>query len=58
MPGQIVEITDIVKKLAIVVLVGKREVNDEEDSVESCFGDWVSVHMGNSCEALLILVKV
>ena len=51
-PGQIVEITDIVKKLAMVSISGvKREVNiacilDEEHPVESCVGDWVLVHVG------------
>ncbi|ABG50212.1 MAG: HypC/HybG/HupF family hydrogenase formation chaperone [Trichodesmium sp. St16_bin4-tuft] len=51
-PGQIVEITDIVKKLAMVSISGvKREVNiaciiDEEHPIESCVGDWVLVHVG------------
>ena len=51
-PGQIVEITDIVKKLAMVSISGvKREVNiacilDEEHPVESCVGNWVLVHVG------------
>ena len=51
-PGQIVEITDIVKKLAMVSISGvKREVNiacilDEEHPVESCVGDLVLVHVG------------
>ena len=51
-PGQIVEITDIVKNLAMVSISGvKREVNiacilDEEHPVESCVGDWVLVHVG------------
>ncbi len=51
-PGQIVEITDITKKLALVDVSGvKRQVNiacivDEEHSVASCVGDWVLVHVG------------
>ncbi|WP_287300870.1 HypC/HybG/HupF family hydrogenase formation chaperone [Okeania sp. SIO2F5] len=51
-PGQIIEITDIVNKLATVNISGvKREVNiacivDEEHPVESCVGDWVLVHVG------------
>ncbi|MGD1806871.1 HypC/HybG/HupF family hydrogenase formation chaperone [Dapis sp. BLCC M126] len=51
-PGQITEITDAERKLAIVSISGvKREVNiacivDEEHPVESCIGDWVLVHVG------------
>ncbi|MBE9207103.1 HypC/HybG/HupF family hydrogenase formation chaperone [Nostoc sp. LEGE 06077] len=51
-PGQIVEITDIQKKLAIVNVAGvKRQVNiacivDEQHSPEACLGDWVLVHVG------------
>jgi hydrogenase expression/formation protein HypC len=51
-PGQIVEITDIDKKLAIVNVGGvKRQVNiacivDEQHPTESCIGDWVLVHVG------------
>lgn len=51
-PGQIVEITDPVQKLAIVEISGvKRQVNiacivDEEHSVDGCLGDWVLVHVG------------
>ncbi|MGB3512143.1 MAG: HypC/HybG/HupF family hydrogenase formation chaperone [Microcoleaceae cyanobacterium] len=51
-PGQIIEITDVAKKLATVSISGvKREVNiacivDEEHSVGSCVGDWVLVHVG------------
>jgi hydrogenase expression/formation protein HypC len=51
-PGQIVEITDPVKKLALVDISGvQRQVNiaciiDEEHSVASCVGDWVLVHVG------------
>ena len=51
-PGQIVEITDATKKLALVDVSGvKRQVNiacivDEDHSVASCVGDWVLVHVG------------
>ncbi|NJM72841.1 MAG: HypC/HybG/HupF family hydrogenase formation chaperone [Scytonema sp. RU_4_4] len=51
-PGQIIEITDIKQKLAVVNVGGvKRQVNiacivDEQHSVESCVGDWVLVHVG------------
>ncbi len=51
-PGQIVEVTDVKKKLAIVNVAGvKRQVNiacivDENHSPESCIGDWVLVHVG------------
>lgn len=51
-PGQIVEISDPVRKLAVVDVGGvKRTVNiacivNEEHSVASCLGDWVLVHVG------------
>ena len=51
-PGQIVEITDQVKKLALVDVSGvKRHVNiacivNEEHDVSSCVGAWVLVHVG------------
>ena len=51
-PGQIVEITDVTKKLALVDVSGvKRQVNiacivNEEHSIASCVGDWVLVHVG------------
>ncbi|GAA6617159.1 HypC/HybG/HupF family hydrogenase formation chaperone [Scytonema sp. NUACC26] len=51
-PGQIIEITDIEKKLAVVDVGGvKRQVNiaciiDAQHPVESCVGDWVLVHVG------------
>jgi hydrogenase expression/formation protein HypC len=51
-PGQIVEITDTINKLALVNVGGvKRQVNlacivDEEHPIESCVGDWVLVHVG------------
>ncbi|MEO6626567.1 MAG: HypC/HybG/HupF family hydrogenase formation chaperone [Burkholderiaceae bacterium] len=51
-PGQIVEISDPVRKLAVVAVGGvRRTVNiacivNEEHSVASCLGDWVLVHVG------------
>ena len=51
-PGQIVEISDVNRKLAIVNVGGvKRQVNiaciiDEQHPLESCIGDWVLVHVG------------
>ncbi|HEY9804367.1 MAG TPA: HypC/HybG/HupF family hydrogenase formation chaperone [Leptolyngbyaceae cyanobacterium] len=51
-PGQIVEITDINHKLAIVDVGGvKRQVNiacivDEQHPPAACLGDWVLVHVG------------
>lgn len=51
-PGQIVEITDATRKLAIVNVAGvKRQVNiacivDEQHPPETCLGDWVLVHVG------------
>ena len=51
-PGQIVEVTDPLKKLAVVSVGGvKRVVNigcivNEEHPAASCVGDWVLVHVG------------
>ena len=51
-PGQIVEITDVKQKLALVNVAGvKRQVNiacivDDNHPAESCLGDWVLVHVG------------
>jgi len=51
-PGQILEISDIEQKLAIVDIGGvRRPVNiacivDEDHPVEDCIGDWVLVHVG------------
>ena len=51
-PGQIVEISDPVRKLAVVDVGGvKRTVNiacivNEDHPVASCLGDWVLVHVG------------
>ena len=66
-PGRIVAINDVTKKLATVDVGGvKRQINiacivNEEHSVESCVGDWVLVHVGfamsriNEQEAALTL---
>lgn len=66
-PGQIVEINDVTKKLATVDVGGvKRQINiacivNDEHPVESCVGDWVLVHVGfamsriNEQEAALTL---
>ncbi|MGI9027158.1 MAG: HypC/HybG/HupF family hydrogenase formation chaperone [Burkholderiaceae bacterium] len=51
-PGQIVEVTDPVKKLAIVNVAGvRRTINigcivSDDRSAQSCLGDWVLVHVG------------
>lgn len=51
-PGQIVGITDVNQKLALVNVGGvKRQVNiacivDEDHPAESCVGDWVLIHVG------------
>lgn len=51
-PGQIVEISDPLRKLAVVAVSGvKRSINitcivSEEHPIESCLGDWVLVHVG------------
>jgi hydrogenase expression/formation protein HypC len=66
-PGRIIEINDVTKKLATVDVGGvKRQINiacivDDEHPVESCVGDWVLVHVGfamsriNAEEAALTL---
>ncbi|NEQ42900.1 MAG: HypC/HybG/HupF family hydrogenase formation chaperone [Leptolyngbya sp. SIOISBB] len=51
-PGQILEISDLEQKLAIVDIGGvRRPVNiacivDEEHPIQDCIGDWVLVHVG------------
>jgi len=51
-PGRIVRIDDVVKKLATVDVGGvKRQVNlacivDDAHPVEECVGDWVLIHVG------------
>jgi hydrogenase expression/formation protein HypC len=51
-PGQIVEITDVVKQMALVDVSGvKREVSlecvvDDYHPIDRCVGHWVLVHVG------------
>jgi len=51
-PGRIVTIDDVTRKLATVDIGGvKRQINiacivDDEHPVDSCVGDWVLVHVG------------
>lgn len=51
-PGQIIEVTDPVRKLAVVSVGGvRRTVNigcivNEGHPAASCVGDWVLVHVG------------
>ena len=51
-PGRIVAIDDVGRKLATVEVSGvRRQVNiacivDDEHPVASCVGDWVLVHVG------------
>jgi hydrogenase expression/formation protein HypC len=51
-PGRIVKIDDVAKKLATVDVSGvRRQVNiacivNEEHPVASCVGDWVLIHVG------------
>ena len=51
-PGQIVEITDETRKLAMVEVSGvKREINvtcivNEDHPINECVGDWVLIHVG------------
>ena len=51
-PGQIIDISDPLRKLAVVDVGGvKRTVNitcivNEDHPVASCLGDWVLVHVG------------
>ena len=51
-PGQIIAIEDVTRKLAVVDIGGvRRRVNiacivDDAHRVEACIGDWVLVHVG------------
>jgi len=51
-PGRIVKIDDVAKKLATVDVGGvKRQINiacivNDDHPVASCVGDWVLVHVG------------
>jgi hydrogenase expression/formation protein HypC len=72
-PGQIIKIDDVGKKLATVDVSGvKRQVNiacivSPEHPVEACVGDWVLVHVGfamsridesEAAETLKILIEL
>ena len=72
-PGQIVKIDDVAKKLATVEVGGvRRQINiacivSAEHPVEACVGDWVLVHVGfamsridasEAAETLRILVEL
>ncbi len=51
-PGQIVQIDDVARKLATVAVAGiRRQINiacivDAAHPAEACLGDWVLVHVG------------
>ncbi len=51
-PGQIVEVTDEQRNLAIVDVAGvKRQINiacivDADHRADACVGDWVLIHVG------------
>ncbi len=51
-PGRIIKIDDVAKKLATADVSGvRRQVNiacivDQEHPVEACIGDWVLIHVG------------
>jgi hydrogenase expression/formation protein HypC len=51
-PGRIVKIDDVTRKLATVDIAGvRRQINiacivDDAHPVEACVGDWVLVHVG------------
>ncbi len=51
-PGQIVEVTDVRRKLALVNVAGVRRVINvacvarDERELEECVGAWVLVHVG------------
>jgi hydrogenase expression/formation protein HypC len=51
-PGRIIKIDDVAKKLATADVSGvRRQVNiacivNDEHTVESCIGDWVLIHVG------------
>ena len=51
-PGRIVRIDDVAKKLATVDVSGvKRQINiacivNETHSIDACVGDWVLIHVG------------
>ena len=51
-PGQIVEVTDEQRNLAVVDVAGvKRQINiacivDADHPADACVGDWVLIHVG------------
>ncbi len=51
-PGQIVEVTDVARKLALVDVAGVRRVINmacvatNEVELRACIGEWVLVHVG------------
>jgi hydrogenase expression/formation protein HypC len=51
-PGQIVEVTDVARKLALVNVAGVRRVINvacvarDTAELEACVGEWVLVHVG------------
>jgi len=51
-PGQIVEVTDVARKLALVNVAGVRRVINvaciasQPSELEACVGAWVLVHVG------------
>lgn len=51
-PGQVIETTDVVRRLAIVDVGGvRREISlacivSDEHPLEACVGEWVLVHVG------------
>lgn len=51
-PGRIIKIDDVDKKLATVDVSGvRRQVNvacivDDSNPIESCVGEWVLIHVG------------
>lgn len=72
-PGRIVKIDDVAKKLATADVSGvRRQVNmacvvNENHPIESCVGDWVLIHVGfamsrineqEAAETLKILVEL
>lgn len=71
-PGQIVSISDVERKLAMVDVSGvKREVNIAciigDRAIDDCIGDWVLIHVGfamsvideaQAAETLQILIEL
>jgi hydrogenase expression/formation protein HypC len=72
-PGQIIRIDDVARKIATVDVSGvKRQVNitcvvNDAHPVESCVGDWVLIHVGfamsriderEAAETLKVLIEL